>query len=172
MFFRRKKEEPQLERLNIVPIMDAVFIFIFFLLFSAQFVKIFEIETEAPIISEVPQDVKIDDEPLNLILKVYNDKIELLTGIDQNLRKTYYKDEKNYKQLIKDELMKLRFSFPKDDQAIISPKPDIEYEEIIKTIDIVQTIPKDEELIVQVDGKDQKLKKIFTQIVLEAMDEI
>lgn len=170
--FRRKKEIPQLERLNIVPIMDAVFIFIFFLLFSAQFVKIFEIETEAPIVSEVPQNKKIEDEPLNLIVKVFENKIELLTGIDHNLRETYFKDDPKYKVKLKNELIKLRLSYPKDDQAIIAPLATIKYDEIIRVIDVVQSIPKGEALQIYIKDKEKHLKKIFSQIVLEAMDEI
>lgn len=170
--FRRKKEHPELERLNIVPIMDAVFIFIFFLLFSAQFVKIFEIETEAPIVSEVPQDVKLEDEPLNLIVRIFQDRLEILTGVDKNKYGTYFKDNENYKAEMKNELVKLRLSYPKDDQAIIVPEPNIEYDQIIQAIDIVQTIPEGEELSVIVKEKEKVLKKIFTQIVLEAEDEI
>ncbi len=170
--FNRKKEVPQLERLNIVPIMDAVFIFIFFLLFSAQFVKIFEIETEAPIVSEVPQDQKLDDEPLNLVIKVWDHKIELCTGVDHEVRETYFKNDDNYKAKMKKELIKLRLSYPKEDQAIIAPAPKIKYEEIIRLIDVVQSIPKGKVLNVIVKEKEKKLKKIFTQIVLEAMDEI
>jgi biopolymer transport protein ExbD len=38
----RKRKKPE-EKLNLVPIMDSVFIFIFFLLMSASFLKIYEI---------------------------------------------------------------------------------------------------------------------------------
>ena len=69
--FKKIRREDKLEKLNLVPIMDAVFIFIFFLLFSAQFIKLFEIETEAPIVNEVPSNKPLEKEPLNLKLKVY-----------------------------------------------------------------------------------------------------
>ena len=170
--FKIKKEHHKLERLNIVPIMDAVFIFIFFLLFSAQFVKIFEIETEAPIVSEVPSDVKLDDEPLNLIVKLYDAKYELYIGIDKKLHKTFYLDNKNFEKILKEELLALRTSYPKDDQVIITPLPNISYDKIIKAIDLLQTIPKDEVVKILKDAKEVELKKIFTQIVLEAVDEV
>ena len=38
---RRQRKEPE-KRLNLIPILDSVFIFIFFLLMSANFIKIFE----------------------------------------------------------------------------------------------------------------------------------
>lgn len=170
--FKREREIPVLEKLNIVPIMDAVFIFIFFLLFSAQFIKIFEIETEAPIVSEVPENIKLDKDPLNLIVKLYKRKIVMHTGVDQIVAGTYYKNDKSYRSKMKKKLMDLRLSHPKDDFVVISPDPLIEYDEIIKTIDIVQTIPGGKEFKIKIKGKVRNLKKIFTQIVLEPMDEL
>ena len=170
--FKRRREIPTLEKINIVPIMDAIFIFIFFLLFSAQFIKLFEIETEAPIVSEVPSDAKFDDEPLNLILKVYENKVEILTGVDHELKKTFFRNDEAFSKILKDQLIRLRIKFPKEDQAIIAPEASVEYSDIVKIIDIVQTIPKEEEVKVLIKGQDKILKKIFTQIVLESMDEI
>ena len=169
--FNKKREIPQQERLNLVPIMDAVFIFIFFLLFSAQFIKIFEIETEAPVVSEVPQEQKMDKEPLNLIVKVYDRKVEFLTGVDQVIFDTFYKKDENYKVLMKDQLIKLRMKHPEDDYIIISPAADILYDEIIQLIDVVQRLPDDKTYKLMVKGKEKILKKIFTQLVLEPMDE-
>ena len=41
----KKPEKP-----NLIPIMDAVFIFIFFLLMSAQFIDLFEIGSSVPMV--------------------------------------------------------------------------------------------------------------------------
>ena len=46
----RRKKKPD-EKLNLVPIMDSVFIFIFFLLMSAQFIHVMEIGSPVPILS-------------------------------------------------------------------------------------------------------------------------
>ena len=55
---RRTKKKKQ--GLNLIPILDAIFILIFFLLMSAQFVKIYEIGSDVPIVSdqEPPKDKK------------------------------------------------------------------------------------------------------------------
>ena len=169
--FKRTRQVEKLERLNIVQIMDAVFIFIFFLLFSAQFIKLFEIETEAPVVSEVPEYVELEKDPLNLILKVYSNKIELLKGIDRIIDKTFYKKDVNYLILLKQELLKLRLSHPDDDYVIISPQPQIKYNEIIKIIDAAQTLPDKKIYKVKTKDKEKVLKKIFSQLVLEPMDE-
>lgn len=172
MNFRREREEHKLERLNLVPIMDAVFIFIFFLLFSAQFIKIFEIETEAPVVSEVPENQKMDKDPLNLIVKVYQRKIEVLKGIDQDVVKTFFKDNKSYLEKIKGLVLDLRLKHPKDDYVIISPEPTIKYDEIVGVIDAVQSLPKGKVYKIRKKGQDIRLRKIFTQVVLEPIDEI
>ena len=169
--FKRNREVPELERLNLVPIMDAVFIFIFFLLFSAQFIKIFEIETSAPVVSEVPTDVKVENDPLNLIVKVYDRKIEVMTGVDQNIEETYFMADDDYIEKLKEKLVKLRISHPKDDYAIISPIASIKYDEIIKIIDAVQSIPKGKVVKINNKGESKELSKIFTQIVLEPLSE-
>lgn len=49
---RKRKDEP----LNLVPILDCVFILIFFLLFSADFLRIREITTDLPIVSSSTED--------------------------------------------------------------------------------------------------------------------
>jgi biopolymer transport protein ExbD len=170
--FKNERKIPELEKLNLVPIMDAVFIFIFFLLFSAQFIKIFEIETAAPIVSEVPQDVKLDKDPLNLIVKIYDRKIELVTGVDQIVAETYFKNDVKYPTKIKRMVLSLRMKHPKEDHVVISPGADIEYNEIIQVIDMVQNLPKGEVHKLKVEGKVRTLAKIFTQLVLEPMDEL
>ena len=44
---------------NLIPIMDAVFIFIFFLLMSAQFIDIYEINSDAPAVVTIDKKMKI-----------------------------------------------------------------------------------------------------------------
>ncbi len=169
--FRKKREIPDLEKLNLVPIMDAVFIFIFFLLFSAQFIKIYEIETNAPIVSEVPSDEKLEKDPLNLVVKIYERKLELLKGIDQEIFETYFTKDENYKEELKAKLIEVRKQHPNDDYIILSPISVIPYKEIIKIIDIAQKIPKGEKIILDTKRGKKVLTKIFSQLVLEPLDE-
>ena len=69
MRVRTKKKVP---KLNLIPILDAVFIFIFFLLMSAQFVEIYEIGSDAPTVKNVTKNNKED--PLNLTVDVFKNK--------------------------------------------------------------------------------------------------
>ncbi len=170
--FKKIRREDKLEKLNLVPIMDAVFIFIFFLLFSAQFIKLFEIETEAPIVNEVPSNKPLEKEPLNLKLKVYERKLELVKGLDEVVIDTFFKSEGSYKEKLKERSLQIRQEFPDDDQIIISPLPNIQYEEIVKLIDTIQVIPKDTMIKVETKKGSRTLSKIFKQIVLEPLDDV
>ena len=169
---RKKNTLPEVEKLNLVPIMDAVFIFIFFLLFSAQFIKMYEIETDAPLISEVPQEQKLEKDPLNLTVKVLKNIIELRTGVDQNVHATFFKSSKGYLKKLKDTVVKLRVKHPSEAYVIIAPIAQISYDEIVQLIDSVQKLPDNKKtMIITKGGKVQKINKIFKQIVLEPLDE-
>ena len=172
--FKREKRVHELEKLNLVPIMDAVFIFIFFLLFSAQFIKIYEIETDAPLVSEVPEKDIPKKDPLNLTIKVFDNRVILLTGYDQVERGTFYEVSGEYLQRsegeksdLKSTLINLRKEHPEDDYAILAPLPSIEYDKIVKLLDIVQTIPAKTKVTIEKKGKRVFLSKIFQQVVLE-----
>lgn len=170
--FKRERRNPELEKLNLVPIMDAVFIFIFFLLFSAQFIKLFEIEAEAPIVSEVPSNRVLEKEPLNLKVKIYEGKLELTQGLDEKVIHTYLKNESAYLNSMKNELIKIRKANPNESHIIISPIPSIKYNEIIQVIDSVQNILKNEKVSVKTKAGEITLKKLFKQIVLEPIDNV
>ncbi len=166
----RSREEQKMERLNLVPIMDAVFIFIFFLLFSAQFIKIYQLETQAPIISTIPSDKKFDKEPLSLKIKLSNRKIDVFTGVISKLEFSLYLDEANSLQILSEKLLNLRKEHPQDDEAIIAPDISVSYRDIINVIESVQKIPEGLTLSVDKDGEVKNLKKIFSNVVLEPLE--
>jgi biopolymer transport protein ExbD len=169
---RREREIPPETKLNLIPIMDAVFIFIFFLLFSAQFIKIFEIETDAPLVSQVPEETVLEKEPLNLTVKIFKTKVVIYTGIDQKEYKSYSKLKKSFELDIKADLILLRKKHPNESHAIVTPEPNTEYDEIIKTLDLVQKLPEGMDYFnVRIKGKEVMKSKIFNQIVLEPLDE-
>ena len=63
MNFGKRRED---NKLNLKPILDAVFIFIFFLLMSAQFLDLHEIGSDVPIVQSLPSKAK-KDKSLHLI---------------------------------------------------------------------------------------------------------
>jgi len=76
------------EKLNLVPILDSVFIFIFFLLMSAQFVDVYEIGSSVPMMKEAKNE-KQEKDPLNLTLEVSKTQIVVKTGLRAPRSRTF-----------------------------------------------------------------------------------
>lgn len=168
MLERRKPKMPTNYKLNLVPIMDAVFIFIFFLLFSAQFIKIFEHGSDVPIVSNQPPE-KNKKDPLNLKVVMRTRTIKITTGLNGNILKTFHssKDGFDYTN-ISAALIKLKKRHPKEEYVIISPGPDVKYEQIVKVMDSVRIIPG--VLKKGMSREDIEKGSIFNKIVLEPIN--
>jgi len=162
---RRKLKKA--ESINLIPILDAIFIFIFFLLMSAQFLDIYEIGTDAPITTT--SDKHPEKDPLNLTIKLKKDKITLLTGVDAKIYKSF-----GYEDLDKlnDSLVELKKRYPKESSAIIKPHRNFEYYKIIRVIDHTREITKPSVFISAIDDKNKKYAstKLFDQIIFETQD--
>jgi biopolymer transport protein ExbD len=167
MLKRTERIDTTHKRLNIIPILDAVFIFIFFLLFSTQFVKIYVIESDVPIVSEVPSEEVVEDEPLNLTVKISRNQIIVTKGIDNNIHKTFSRTEKFDLNLLKEVVLDLKKQHPKEKFVIISPEANVKNDAVIKIIDSVKKLPEGVRVLnVENNGKKYQFAKIFEQIVL------
>lgn len=165
--------EVKIEKLNLIPIMDAVFIFIFFLLFSAQFIKIYEIESDAPMVSEAPPKEKKDDKkPLNLKVKISSSEIILTKGFNDIILKSFgILDEGEEYTELKEFVLNIRKENPDDNYIIIAPEPNVKYDGIVTIIDAVKNLPESmKTLELTVKGQPKKFRTIFEQIVLEPID--
>lgn len=160
---RTKKEIP---KLNLIPILDAIFIFIFFLLMSAQFIDIYELNSDAPITSTATSDQK---DPLNLTITLAGNKLKITTGLDNNLVGTF-KD--NELERFNSELIKLKQQYPKESSAIFKPASSFPYHKIVRVIDYTREIQNKDMLVTTTNNKNQKhqTKKLFDQIIFETME--
>ncbi len=163
----RKRKKPE-EKLNLVPIMDSVFIFIFFLLMSASFLKIYEIGSDVPIVSEEepPKDKK---DPLALTLKLDLNELTLLKGIPSEVIQTFQRQPDgsfNYEELHA-ALMDQKKQHLDEDSIIFEPVGDLTYEEIVNIMDAVRIINKTDDAIFKKnkDGIDEKVKQLFDKII-------
>ena len=154
---RRKKKE---QKLNLIPILDAIFIFIFFLLMSAQFLDIYQIGSDAPITSTSTE--KMDKKPLNLTLVMNKDKITVMTGLDEKVYKTH---SLNDLAALNETLIELKKLHPKESSAILKPARNFKYQKIVKVIDATREITKPNFYITAVDDKNRKFasKKLIWQ---------
>lgn len=138
------------EKLNLVPILDSVFIFIFFLLMSAQFVEVYEIGSSLPMTKEAKEESREKD-PLNLTLEVGKEEIVVKTGLRNTRSKTFPVTAQNE---IKDYLTDLKRRHPKENTMILKADPKVSFQRLVTVIDTTQT------------GKDKK-EKLFEQIVFD-----
>jgi biopolymer transport protein ExbD len=138
------------EKLNLVPILDSVFIFIFFLLMSAQFVDVYEIGSSLPMTKEA-KDEQIERDPLNLTVEVSKDQIIVKTGLRNPKSRSFAwaaSDE------IKDYLTALKDQNPKENTMVLKADSKLPFQNLIAVIDTTQT------------AKDKK-RKLFEQIVFD-----
>ena len=134
---RNRHELKKPEKINLIPIMDAVFIFIFFLLMSAQFVKVHEIGSSVPMVREVKEE-KIDKDPLNLVLEVHTDKVIVRKGKD-GVEAGKFNDEQWDK--LRQFLMGLKKGHPKEKVAQIRSHGKVPFHRLIKVIDHAKEEP-------------------------------
>lgn len=168
---RRSKK---IERLNLTPILDAIFIFIFFLLMSAQFIDIHQIGSDAPAVATVTEEKKEKDPPLNLTLDIKNDEILVTTGLDNKIYKRIKLQEKDGKlvlgELIK-ALVKIKADHIDEKSVIIKPNQEFKYQKLVEIMDAVKKLGKDQGVV---SGKNKKGNKIqtdtlFDQIIFETV---
>lgn len=139
------------EKLNLVPILDSVFIFIFFLLMSAQFVDVYEIGSSVPMTKEA-KDEKQEKDPLNLTLEVTKSQIVVKTGLRNPRSRTFASEQKAE---MKEYLTELKRQNPKENTMILRADPKISFQNLVTVIDSTQ------------NTKDSKKEKLFEQIVFD-----
>lgn len=140
----------KIEKLNLVPILDSVFIFIFFLLMSAQFVDVYEIGSSVPMTKEA-KDEKQEKDPLNLTVEVTKNQIIVKTGLRTTRSRTFASEQKKE---IRDYLTELKRQHPKENTMILKADPKISFQNLVSVIDNTQAMP---------DSKE----KLFEQIVFD-----
>lgn len=163
----RKSKRQQTVKPNLIPILDSVFIFIFFLLMSASFIKIYEIPSDVPLVSD--QEPPPNQKPLALTLKIVSDRINAYTGVPSRLVKSFGKNSEGDYDLesLHTFIVGIKGSNPKEKTAILEPLIDITYEDIVKIMDALRVVRKTDEAIYikNKDGLDEKVKVLFDNIV-------
>lgn len=139
------------EKINLVPILDAVFIFIFFLLMSAQFVDVYEIGSKLPMTKEADQDVKKD--PLNLTVEVKKDQIVIKTGLRTITSKKFsWEDEAQITAYLQD----LKIKNKDENTIIVRADKKLSFQDLVKAIDLTQS--ENEKLFEQIVFDNQGVK--------------
>lgn len=148
-------------KINVIPILDAVFIFIFFLLLSAQFLDLFELNVSKPIFKDAPETTDNSDggEVKNFKLILNNSQIKLTSGVSENvIFKTGWSDSSLEK--LSERIYKLKLQNLKVNSMVIKPSPSLKYKKVVKVIDLAQKKYNTE----KINGK------LFRTIAFESME--
>ena len=163
----RRRRKPD-AKLNLTPIMDAVFIFIFFLLTSVNFVKIMEIGSDVPIISETEPPPETEP-PMMLQLIIRPEAIELTRGLEREVVGTYASSSAGQYDLVAlhERLVQLKREKASEESIILTPEWDIDYEDLVKIMDSVRLLERTDEAIFKKskDGLDVKVESLFPKIL-------
>lgn len=126
----------QTAKLNLIPIMDAVFIFIFFLLTSAQFIKLKKIDIN--IAATQNNTMEIKKEPLNLQIEIDRNKIKVKTGVtNKNTKIIEISPGNEYLIKLNKYLKVLKNKYPNENSALVSACDSCSYKKIILVTDHV-----------------------------------
>jgi biopolymer transport protein ExbD len=164
----RRAKRCEVKKPNLIPILDAVFIFIFFLLMSANFIKIYEIPSAVPILNAgtPPRNEK---PPLALTLRIGQDSIVVMTGVPSRTRTTIGKTADGTYDLekLRSYLIDLKTGNMDERTVILEPLINLTYEEIVQIMDTARLIRKTDPALFKKDdaGIDVRVTELFDNIV-------
>lgn len=164
----RKRKPKETKKPNLIPILDAVFIFIFFLLMSSSFINIFEITSEVPIVSTQPPP-RNQDPPLALTLEIQATQLVLKSGVPSRTVARFGKDSTGDYDLLalRERLIQIKKNRPDERTIIFFPLIDIEYRDLVRIMDAVRIIyPTDDAIFAtSEDGIDVRVRELFSNVV-------
>lgn len=164
----RRTKRVEVKKLNLIPILDAVFIFIFFLLMSASFIKIYEIPSLVPILNPGTPP-KNETPPLALTLRIGADNIVVMTGVPSRPRHTVGKTADGVYDFenLRNFLIDLKSKNLDERTAILEPLVDITYEELVDVMDAVRILRRTDPTLFKKDeaGLDVRVTELFDNIV-------
>lgn len=163
---RAQRKRKEMERLNLIPILDAVFIFIFFLLMSAKFVNLRQIGSDLPVVSE-SEPPPSKKEPLALTVEMTKETIKIKTGAAGKIILTLNKENGEYDYTkFHSQLVELKRKHLDEKTVILDPKLGTPYADIVKVIDEARALRKTETpIFVKEKGELVESKKLFPKVV-------
>ena len=164
----RRKSRTGISKPNLTPILDAVFIFIFFLLMSANFIKLFEISSDVPLLSNQPPP-RNQKPPLALTLKITKEGLRIFSGVPARHMRTFRPDSfENYNFTeLREFLIGVKKRYPQENSIVFEPEIDLEYIKLVQIMDTVKILEEIDESIYykDKDGMDVRVKELFGNII-------
>lgn len=133
----KRKYKKSYMKLNIVPILDIVFILIFFLLTSSHFIKIFSIGSDLPIFSDKTQ-LNQKDKNLNLRIKISKSSVKIYTGDPSKLKKEFKLNNDEWSDNLNSYLLNLKNQYPFEETCLLEPHNNVPHQLIVRVMDSVR----------------------------------
>ncbi len=132
--FKKSKKMPKAE---LVPVLDAVFIMIFFILATAEFLKISEIGSDLPVM-KLSMDENPEKKKLLLKMQLSLNQITLLNEVDRTELFIGPIEDMNVFKLLNDKIKSIKADYPQEERITVTSAPTIKYDIVIKALDAVR----------------------------------
>lgn len=166
----RSSRHQESSELNLVPVLDALVTLIAFLLFSMSILNLVTIESPFPTASTEQQKQIIKDKPLQLTVTLKETEIEIWSPFGKIPSKKIPNTPEGLPdgRAIHDHLVGVKQRFIKENQVVIVPYGNANYEKLILVMDSVRTLEATDPPIFtknEVTGIDEPLKVLFPNVV-------
>jgi biopolymer transport protein ExbD len=123
----------KMDRINLVPILDSVFIFIFFLLSSPQMSDLNDISFSLNYSAK--KVVENNQETLNLRVEIFDNKISFTRGTLKKERKEFASSNSGE---ISDYLRSLKRFYPNENKIFIRTSSKVQVNTLVKILDLLK----------------------------------
>lgn len=151
---RKGRKKAYIPKPELVPVLDAMFIMIFFILTTSEFIKISEIGSDLPVMKLSMED---NPEKKKLILKmsITADTIKLINDVDKKELFSGLINDSLFAEL-NAKVQEIKNEFPDEQRVMVTPDLKTKYEIVIKALDAVREV-----------NKSGVSVKLFNQIMFE-----
>jgi len=156
----RGKKIPPPKQPDLVPVMDAMFTMIFFLLASSEIVKLNEIGSDLPIM-KFSKDSNPEKKELVLRMELQPQSIRLINESDnKELFSSPWGDigDNSVFDKLNETVKELKTKYPKEERVIVITDLSIKYDSVVKSLDAVRQAA---------DPVTQGTIKLFNQIMFK-----
>ncbi len=128
---------PQEQKVNLIPILDGIFILIFFILSAAQFIKLKEIGSDLPVY-RLAVDTNAPKKEFSLKVVIADNDIQVLNDEKNELLQKFNLGDMGLLQRMTDFLLTLKSKYPDEIKAKIKVTENYNYQSLIKILDAIR----------------------------------
>lgn len=164
--FRRRSKGIQEIDLPLVPVMDAFVTLIAFLLLATSLLAVTLIDTPVPVVTNEPPDP--NDKPLNLQLRIDQDKLTLSSSSNKVAKQEFPKVDKGYDTAkLHEALLAIRQQHQTEKNIVFLPAAEVKYDDLVQLMDATRLLAKTDPpfYLKGKDGVDRPDQFLFPTVV-------